>query len=123
VPDRAAGRDRCTRVRRALREVDPFDELCFLGLECAIAGDAAIGPQLVARCADALSDYPPAALLGLHTAHRAMLRARFSVAHLLDGNARTPQKWLPQAGHYLQRAHDALDVVDVVDPARARRSG
>ena len=39
-----------------LREVDPFDELSFLGLECVIAGDAAIGPQLIARCADALDD-------------------------------------------------------------------
>ncbi len=103
-----------------LREVDPFDELCFLGLECAMAGDPAIGPQLIARCADALGDHPPAALLGLHTAHRALLRARFSAAHLLEANVRTPQKWLPQAGRYLQRAHDALDALD---PARARRGG
>ena len=39
-----------------LRELDPFDELSFLGLECAMAGDAAIGPQLLARCADALDE-------------------------------------------------------------------
>ena len=95
-----------------LREVDPFDELSFLGLECAMAGDAAIGPQLVARCADALDDPPPAALPRLHTAHRALLRARLSVAHLLEADVRTPQKWLPQARRYLQHAGDALDGLD-----------
>jgi len=41
-----------------LREVDPFDELSFLSLECAMAGDAATGPQLLARCANALDDPP-----------------------------------------------------------------
>ena len=103
-----------------LREVDPFDELSFLGLECAMAGDAAIGPQLLARCADALDDHPPAALLRLHTAHRALLRARISVAHLLEAEVRTPHKWLPQARRYLQHAGDALDGLDTLE---AQRSG
>ncbi len=102
-----------------LREVDPFDELCFLGLECAMAGDAAIGPQLVARCADALEDHPPVALLRLHTAHRALLRARLSVAHLLEAEVRTPQKWLPQARRYLQHAGDALDRLDAQEAHRS----
>jgi len=96
-----------------LRELDPFDELSFLGLECAMAGDAGIGPQLLARCADALDDHPPAALLRLHTAHRALLRARLSVAHLLETEVRTPQKWLPQAGHYLEYAGEALAGLEV----------
>ena len=96
-----------------LREVDPFDELSFLGLECAMAGNAAIGPQLLARCADALDDHPPAALLRLYSAHRALLRARLSAAHLLEAEVRTPQKWLPQAGRYLQHAGDALDELDL----------
>ena len=42
-----------------LREVDPLDELSFLSLECAMAGDAAIGPQILAHCAFALDDPPP----------------------------------------------------------------
>ncbi len=95
-----------------LREVDPFDELSFLRLECAMAGDAAIGPQLIARCADALDDHPPAALLQLYTAHRALLRARLSAAHLLEAGIRKPEKWLPQAGRYLQHAGAALDALD-----------
>ena len=98
-----------------LREVDPFDELSFLSLECAMAGDAAIGPQLMARYADALDDHPPAALVRLHTAHRALLRARLSVAHLLEAEIRTPQKWLPQAGRYLQHAGDALDGLEALE--------
>jgi len=102
-----------------LRELDPFDELSFLGLECAMAGDAAIGPQLLTRCADALDGPPPAALLRLHTAHRALLRARLSVAHLLEAEVRTPQKWLPQAGRYLQHAGDALDGLDALEAQRS----
>lgn len=103
-----------------LREVDPFDELSFLGLECAMAGDAAIGPQLIARCADALDDHPPAALLRLHTAHRALLRARLSVAHLLEAEIRTPRKWLPRAGRYLQHAGDALDGLEALEAHSSR---
>ena len=95
-----------------LREIDPLDELSFLSLECATAGDAAFGAQLLARCADALDDPPPAALLRLYTAHRALLRARLSAAHLLEADVRTPQKWLAQAGRYLQHASAALDELD-----------
>ncbi|MGZ5130428.1 MAG: hypothetical protein ACXWCO_04805 [Caldimonas sp.] len=102
-----------------LREIDPFDELSFLGLECAMVGDAAIGPQLLKRCADALDDHPPAALLRLYTAQRALLRARLSVAHLLDGEVRMPQKWLPQAVRYLQQAGEALAGVDAPEVQRS----
>ena len=101
-----------------LREVDPLDELSFLSLECAMAGDAAIGPLLLARCAAALDDPPPAALLRLHTAHRALLRARLSAAHLLEADVRTPQRWLAQAGRYLQHAGAALDELDAQDAHR-----
>lgn len=92
-----------------LREVDPFDELCFLGLECAVAGDASVGPSLQAGLASALGDAPPAALLMLHTAARALLRARLSAAHLLEAEVRTPWKWLPQASRYLDHATAALE--------------
>ena len=95
-----------------LREVDPFDELCFLGLECALAGDAELGPLLLARCADALDDHPPPALLRLHTARRALLRARLSLAHLLEAEVRMPLKWLPQARRYVAQAGAALDALE-----------
>ena len=103
-----------------LREVDPLDELSFLSLECAMAGDAAIGPLLLARCTDALGDPPPAALLRLHTAHRALLRARLSAAHLLEADVRLPQKWLAQAGRYLLHAGAALDELEAQEAHRGR---
>lgn len=99
-----------------LRDVDPFDELSFLGLECAMAGDAAIGPRLLARCADALDDHPGAALIHFHTARRALLRARLSAAHLLDEQVRMPAKWLPQTRRYLARAAAALDALQGPGP-------
>ncbi|RSZ32041.1 hypothetical protein EJO66_22600 [Variovorax beijingensis] len=91
-----------------LGEVDPFDELCFLGLECDMAGDASIGPLLCTRIAAALGDAPAPALLRLYTAKNALMRARLSVAHLMEPDPRHPEKWLPQASRYLKRALMAL---------------
>ena len=96
---------------RRLRQVDPFAELCFLGLECAMAGDSNIGPHLIAHCADKLNDHPPDELLQIYTAHHALLRARLGVSHLLEAEVRTPEKWLPQARYYLERAGAALNAV------------
>lgn len=95
----------------ALRAVDPFDELAFLGLECEMAGAAWIGPRLLAACSPALADEPPPALLHLYTAYRAQLRARLALAHLLEPEPRTPLKWPPLAQRYLQRSLSALERV------------
>lgn len=91
-----------------LRLVDPFDELGFLGLECEMVGGAWIGPRLVARCAQALGDHPPPALLALWRAYRALVRARLSLAHLLDAAPRAPERWRPAAQRYLACAGEAL---------------
>lgn len=91
-----------------LGEVDPFDELCFLGLECDMAGDASVGPLLCTRMAAALDDTPPPALLRLYAAKNALMRARLSAAHLLETDPRHPEKWLPQASRYLKRVLVAL---------------
>jgi len=93
----------------ALRAVDPFDELAFLGLECEMAGAAWIGPRLLTACAAALGNAPPTALLHLYTAYRAQLRARLALAHLLEPQPRTPLKWPPLAQRYLQRSVAALE--------------
>ena len=99
----------------ALRQVDPFDELAFLGLECAIVGADWIGPRLVDACARALGDTPQPALLSLFTAARALLRARLALAHLLDPQPRAPAKWEPQARRYLQAGLQALAALDHAD--------
>ena len=98
----------CLEFNAELREVDPFDELAFLGLECRMLGAAWIEGTLLAQVARALGDAPSPAVQALYTAHRALLRARLSAAHLLDAHPRTPQRWLPQASRYLAEARDAL---------------
>lgn len=98
----------CLEFDTALREIDPFDELAYLGMECELAGNAWIGPRLWARCSAGLGDVPPPALGPLHTARRALLRARLAIAHLLDPVPRTPERWVPRARQYLARASAAL---------------
>jgi len=101
----------CLEFNPVLREVDPFDELAFLGLECWMLGAAWIQPRLIAHVARALDDTPAPIVLGLYAAHRALLRARLSAAHLLDAQPRTPERWLPQAARYLAEASAALAAV------------
>jgi hypothetical protein len=43
--------------------------------------------------------------------HRATLRARLSIAHLLDVDCRTPEKWLPLAARYLAFAASAAEII------------
>jgi len=62
----------------------------------------------MAACAATLGDTPPAALPHLYAAYRAQLRARLALAHLLEPQPRTPQKWTPLAQRYLQRSAVAL---------------
>ncbi|MDO9313576.1 MAG: hypothetical protein Q7T97_03395 [Burkholderiaceae bacterium] len=107
----------CLEFNERLRQVDPFDEVAFLAMECALADAHWIGQRLVAGCAARLGMAPPPALMALYTAHRALLRARLAMAHLLDSHPRTPHRWPLQAGRYLGRAREALDRLD--DPAEA----
>jgi aminoglycoside phosphotransferase family enzyme len=98
----------CLEFNRSLREVDPFDELAFLDLECRLLGADWIGPRLIAHCASALDDAPPPQVMALYTAHRALVRARLALAHLLDEQPRTPERWKPQARRYVEAARAAL---------------
>jgi aminoglycoside phosphotransferase family enzyme len=98
----------CLEFNAQLREVDPFDELAFLGLECRLLGAPWIEPRLLAHVAQSLDDAPPPAVLALYTVHRALLRARLSAAHLLEPHPRRPGHWLPQAARYLDEARTAL---------------
>jgi aminoglycoside phosphotransferase family enzyme len=91
-----------------LRLVDPFDELAYLALECRRLGAPWTGLRLLARCAHLLDDHPPHRLLRLYTGHRALLRARLALAHLLDEPVREPTRWRPLAAWYLQCADAVL---------------
>jgi aminoglycoside phosphotransferase family enzyme len=94
----------CLEFDRDLRLVDPFDDIAYLAMECGFIGAPWIGEILMARIADGLGVRPPDTLIAFYTAFRACLRARLSLAHLLDPVPRTPEKWLPQAIAYLEIA-------------------
>jgi aminoglycoside phosphotransferase family enzyme len=98
----------CLEFDRSLRLVDPFEELAFLDLECALAGAPWIGPQLHARFVAMLGE-PPAAVLCFYTAHKALLRARLALAHLLEPVVRERDKWVPLARRYVDAALQAVE--------------
>ncbi len=98
----------CLEFSRALREGDPFDEVAYLGLECARLGADWIGPLLEGELAAGFGHAPSEQLLGLYRAHRAFLRAHFAMRHLLDPVPREPAKWRPLAEAYLAAAEAAL---------------
>lgn len=107
----------CLEFSAELRQVDPFDELTYLGLECAVAGASWVTQRVVDGVAAELGERPPDSLLHLYTANRAALRARLAVAHLLDPQPRTPDRWLPLGRRYLAHAASALDALDALDRA------
>jgi aminoglycoside phosphotransferase family enzyme len=92
----------CLEFSYALRLVDPFDELGYLTLECAMIDAAWVGDRIFEGCAEALRDLPSSSLLDFYWTYRACLRARIALAHLLEPNPRTPEKWVPLARRYLQ---------------------
>lgn len=91
-----------------LRAVDPFDELCYLALECRQQGAPVFGLRVLARCTRLLGDAPRHELLRVYTGRRALLRARLALAHLLDPVVRDPLRWRPLAAWYLECADAAL---------------
>jgi uncharacterized protein len=98
----------CLEFNSELRSVDPFDELAFLDLDCERLGAGWIGGVIIGRCAASLGHAPPRELLSLYRASRALLRARLALAHLLEPDPRTPEKWKPLALDYVAIAEAAL---------------
>ena len=85
----------------ALREVDPFDELAYLAMECRRLGAAWVGRRMFARVGRLMRDRPPHRLLRLYTAQRALLRARLALAHLQESPVRDGERWRSWACWYL----------------------
>lgn len=97
----------CIEFNARLRVVDPFDEIAFLGLECERLGAAWAGAWLEQRMKRCLRDGPAEALFTFYRCHRATLRARLAIAHLLEPHPRTPDKWPRLARNYLALADAA----------------
>jgi aminoglycoside phosphotransferase family enzyme len=94
----------CLEFNVRLRAVDPFDEIAFLSLECERLGAPWAGQYVRRRIEHRLRDGLTEELFLFYRCHRATLRARLAIAHLLEPNPRTPEKWPRLARTYLRIA-------------------
>jgi aminoglycoside phosphotransferase family enzyme len=94
----------CLEFNPRLRAVDPFDEIAFLSLECERLGAAWVGDYIRRRITHGLRDGLSEDLFLFYRCHRATLRARLAIAHMLEPNPRTPEKWPRLARTYLRLA-------------------
>jgi aminoglycoside phosphotransferase family enzyme len=116
----------CLEFNAALRAVDPFDEIAYLSLECEHLGNRLAGRTIRRRVAAALRDGMSDELFTFYRCYRATLRARLAIAHLLEPDPRTPEKWPALAKTYLQLAFtDALRLERsrAIQPPAARWRG
>lgn len=114
----------CLEFNDRLRTVDPFDEIAFLDLECERLGAGGIGRWIRRKLAGGLSDRMPTELYVFYRCHRATLRARLAIAHLLERNPRTPEKWPALARRYLRIAEaDAVHLERLLSTRGDRRTG
>lgn len=97
----------CLEFSRALRILDPADELAFLSLECERLGNPAVGHWFLQGYTDRTGDRPPEPLLAFHRSYRALRRARIAIWHLTDPNTRDPSHWRRRAREYLALASPA----------------
>lgn len=97
----------CLEFSLRLRLIDPFDEIAFLGMECAQLGAPWIIDVLADDLAAALGEQVPPPLLGFYWRYRALLRARLALLHLAVLAPRTPAKWRPLARQYLALSQDS----------------
>jgi uncharacterized protein len=96
----------CLEFNRDLRAIDPFDEIAFLCVECERLGCAWAAEYIKRRARLTLSGDLSDELFTFYRCHRATVRARLTIAHLLEPGARTPEKWPQLARTYLRLAAD-----------------
>lgn len=99
----------CLEFNAGLRAVDPFDEIAYLCIECDRLGAHWASRYIRRRAIHALRNHLSDELFTFYRCHRATLRARLSIAHLMEAEPRTPQKWPQLARSYLRIA--AADAV------------
>lgn len=99
----------CLEFDRRLRIIDPFDEIAFLGMECAFLGSPTVGETLFQLLRKRLEDHVSRELKEFYTAFRATMRARMAYSHLLDGTAAfSPAVWEKKTSKYIGLARGAL---------------
>jgi aminoglycoside phosphotransferase family enzyme len=111
----------CLEFNARLRAVDPFDEIAFLSMECERLGAPWAGQYIKRRAEHGLRDGLTEELFLFYRCHRATLRARLAIAHLLEPNPRTPEKWPRLARLYLRiAAADATKLERLIKIRRGR---
>ena len=112
----------CLEFNPRLRAVDPFDEIAFLSLECERLGAGWAGEYIRRRVTRGLRDGLSEVLFRFYRCHRATLRARLAIAHLMEPNPRTPEKWPRLARTYLRlAAADANRLEQLLNTRTGRR--
>jgi uncharacterized protein len=104
----------CLEFNPRLRVVDPFDEVAYLCLECERLGAAWVGAHIERQMKRMLRDGPVEELFTFYRCHRATLRARLAIAHLLEDHPRTPEKWPRLAATYLKLAETSARKLDAL---------
>jgi aminoglycoside phosphotransferase family enzyme len=108
----------CLEFNRAMRIIDPYDEVNYLGLECGMLGATWIRPLLCNVLERNLGNPPNAQLMALYGGFRALLRGRLCIAHLLDHPLRYPEKWRPLAVRYISAADKECRILPRALPLR-----
>jgi aminoglycoside phosphotransferase family enzyme len=111
----------CLEFNARLRAVDPLDEVSFLTLECERLGSVEAAEYIRRRMERTLRDGATEQLFLFYRCHRAMLRARLAIAHLLEDNPRTPEKWPALARDYLRFAATDAAALERLIKKRADR--
>lgn len=96
----------CLEFNRELRILDPADELAYLALECELLGAPFVGETVFNTYRNVTRDQPDPHLVDFYKCHRAMLRAKLCVWHLLDEDTGEHSEWVHRAEDYLAAAED-----------------
>lgn len=94
----------CLEFDRSMRILDPYDEINYLGLECAYMGEGWMRSVMLETLEKFLGNPPSPSLMAFYSGFRAVLRARICMAHLLDTMPLTPEIWPERARMYLEMA-------------------
>lgn len=90
----------CLEFNRAMRVLDPVDELATLALHCERLGAGWVRESLLDHYAGLTGDEPPPALVSCHMARRGLLWAKLAIWHLERSQAREAH-WREKARAYL----------------------
>jgi aminoglycoside phosphotransferase family enzyme len=94
----------CIEFNDRLRQLDPLDEIAYLAIECERLGSRDAAAYIERRLMRRLGETGAARLRAFYRCYRAALRARLAIAHLLESDPRTPEKWPRRARDYLALA-------------------